>query len=111
MKKYSDHKGYRYWYEKKRLMGTRVVTRRCEGLRIFQKMFHTNLLKCQENWPEATEMYHVGNNENLTLGCYCRYLDLNIYTERKTGGTADDMSKEKTEVTDELGSVTGSYCQ
>lgn len=37
--------------------------------------------------------------------------DLDIYTERKAGGTADDMSKEETEVTDELGSVTGSCCQ
>ncbi|KAK7815329.1 hypothetical protein U0070_019173 [Myodes glareolus] len=31
------------------------------------------------------------------------YPDPDIYTERKAGGTADDMSKEETEVTDELG--------
>lgn len=61
--------------------------------------------------PGAIEMYQVGNDENLTLGCYCRYPDPDIYTERKAGGTADDMSKEETEVTDELGSVTGSCCR
>lgn len=56
-------------------------------------MFQANLLKYQENLPEAIEMYQVGNNETLTLGCYCRYPDLNIYTEKNTRGTADDMRR------------------